>query len=462
MLTWQSSVTFGRYSTIVSQSFATHTYELPAFSVLRLFPNMDTGTDSAFEDHRDKLFVPSEWIGCGKTYPEDDTPSFIIAARKSVLTIPQKHQRLLPDPKLSVLGLLAAELPLRPSAVTHQEASRAFSFDPPTEDLPAIRTRPLPHPQFVQKLQKAFGQAWFSGALSIVDGRFKDSRLPLYVITYWMEMTFIYEKKACWLQADVWLRRYEGRDDALVQEGELVRVSMGSLAWGLRLKALEADTGADTLAGLLSDQWLNDEHINMLFEELYSRVRLNTSLRKKAVVFPLTFQAVMRNAVLKNTYDHKLLGQCRHFVKSGRTKIYFPVNVEQSHWVPCMIDLETDQLRYGEQCHNADKNLCSSPQAGDSLSAAYGPRKPAFARIVKDVLTVVLSVLGRQIHDGGNTLAHGEQEDSHSCGICTVNAVDHALFKTELFVHRQRRRWRAYYFNKLVRAHNDRVSMVYV
>ena len=332
-----------------------NTYELPACPVVirpLLSPNMDTGTSGNVEDHNTTVFVPSEWIGCGKTYPEDDTPSFIVAARKSVLAIPQKHKRLLPDPNLSVLGLLAAELPPRPSAVTHQEASRAFSFDPPTEDLPAISARPLPHPQFVQKLQKAFGQAWFSGALSVVDGRYKDSRLPLYVITYWMEMTLIYDKRGRWSQADAWLRRYEGSDDALVEQGTLVRVSMGNLAWGLRLKALEADTGADTLAGLLSDQWLNDEHINMLFEELYSRVRLDASLGKKIVVFPLTFQAVMRNAVQKKAYDHKLLNQCKRFVKCGRTKIYFPVNVDESHWVPCMIDLEENKFRYGERLLN--------------------------------------------------------------------------------------------------------------
>ena len=79
-----------------------------------------------------------------------------------------------------------------------------------------------------------------------------------------------------------------------------------------------------------------------------------------------------------------------------------------------------------------------TPRTGDSLPTAS--EKPALARIVKgvkDVLGVMLNVVGRRIQDAGNTLAHGTQEDSYSCGICTVNAVDHALFKTDLFVHRQ-------------------------
>ncbi len=294
-----------------------------------------------------QIFVPSEWIGCGKTYPEGDTPAFILAARKSVLAIPAPHTTLLPDPRVSVLGLLASELPPRPSAITHADASRSFSFDPPTEDLPALTDRPLPHPQFIQKLQKEFGKAWFSGALSVVDGRFKNSRLPLYVITYWTEMTLIYDKRVEWARADVWLRRYEGRDDALVEEGTRVRMAMGALAWGLRLRGLEADTGAETLAGLLSDEWLNDEHINMLFEELYTRVRLDGVLGKTVVVFSLAFQSIIRNAVQKKSYTHKLLSQFKRYVKSGRTKVYFPVNVGHTHWVPCLLDLDENVICYG-------------------------------------------------------------------------------------------------------------------
>ena len=59
------------------------------------------------------VFIPSAWIGCGKTYPEDDTPTLILDARKTVLAIPKHHNSLLPDPKVSVLGLLAADLPPR-------------------------------------------------------------------------------------------------------------------------------------------------------------------------------------------------------------------------------------------------------------------------------------------------------------------------------------------------------------
>ena len=85
--------------------------------------------------------------------------------------------------------------------------------------------------------------------------------------------------------------------------------------------------------------------------------------------------------------------------------------------------------------------------------------RTALERVVKDVCKVALEVLGRQVKDGGNTLAHGTQNDTHSCGICTINAVEHALFQTELFIDRQRRYWRALYFNKLVQAENERVSI---
>ena len=94
---------------------------------------------------------------------------------------------------------------------------------------------------------------------------------------------------------------------------------------------------------------------------------------------------------------------------------------------------------------------------GDSLPVPYN--RTALERVVKDVCEVTLHLLGQKMKDGGNTLAHGTQNDTHSCGICTVNAVDHALFQTELFVHRQCRYWRALYFNRLVQAENERVRV---
>ncbi|TBU50969.1 hypothetical protein BD310DRAFT_1015921, partial [Dichomitus squalens] len=82
-----------------------------------------------------QTFVPSEWIAYGKTYPALETPPFTLAARQAALTIPSEYNTLMPNPHTSVLHLLCTDLPPRPSALTSQKASHAFSEDPPNETL---------------------------------------------------------------------------------------------------------------------------------------------------------------------------------------------------------------------------------------------------------------------------------------------------------------------------------------
>ncbi|KAI1784429.1 hypothetical protein LXA43DRAFT_857069, partial [Ganoderma leucocontextum] len=88
-------------------------------------------SDSEPPDGNTQTFIPSEWIACGKTYPVADTPHFIIAARRAVLAIPPQYCALMPSLKGSVLYLLSANLPPRPSALTLKNASHAFTDDPP-------------------------------------------------------------------------------------------------------------------------------------------------------------------------------------------------------------------------------------------------------------------------------------------------------------------------------------------
>ncbi|TBU21591.1 hypothetical protein BD311DRAFT_743520 [Dichomitus squalens] len=377
------------------------------------------------------IFIPSGWIGCGKTYPASETPSFILTARRTALAIPPEYQDLLPDPDTSVLALLCANLPPRPSALTSQNASHAFTDDPPNETLQKLFDRPVPPPNYIGKLQKEFGQAWFSGAQSIIDGRYKDSRLPFYAIEYWTQMSHILDKRMTWLRAESWLNTWEAKDDALLAEAPTARTSFSVLAWGSRLQLRAVDTGAETLASLLSDDWLNDEH-------LFSRVRRDPNLSATVILLPVCFQALAQAAVKKNDYTHGILVQCKRYARAGRRQFYFAVNISNSHWVPCMFDLQSETIRWG-----------------DSLPYEY--QRIPLERIVNDIKRVVLALFQVHLSDLGNTLDHGIQDDTNSCGICTVNAVDHALFGTGLFVNRQRRYWRTYYFNKLVQFYNNMV-----
>ncbi|KAI0629632.1 hypothetical protein C8Q77DRAFT_1065756 [Trametes polyzona] len=385
-------------------------------------------------------FIPTEWIGCGKVYPSADTPEFIEAARREVLTIPSWYTTLLPDSKLSVLEFLALPLPTQPSVLVNYDAQRVFSFDSPTDSLTMLVNRPIPSPEFIQDMHKAFGQAWFSGAQSIIDPRYKQSRVPFYALTYWKEMSFALAKRAAWKLAEGWLARWE-RLPGFLEEADHARVLLGALPWSSRVEALGSDTGAENLALLLSDQWLDDELINMLLQELYGRARLDPKLSRYVVVLPLALQQVVHNAAAKKDYTHALLQRCKRYVDTGRRHLYFPVNIGNAHWVPCMIDFEDEAIRYG-----------------DSLASTSESR--SMRSIVNDLQAWLLHSFGVRFASAGNSLAHGLQGDGHSCGICTVNTVEHAIFGVKLFTHSDRYILRVRYFNRLMMAHNDHVRRV--
>ena len=61
------------------------------------------------------------------------------------------------------------------------------------------------------------------------------------------------------------------------------------------------------------------------------------------------------------------------------------------------------------------------------------------------------AVFGAKFEDLGNALPIGRQSDGHSCGICVVNAVEHAIFGAPLFIDRNRYNLRTRYFVEAVK-----------
>src|ERR1700720_3057753 len=130
-----------------------------------------------------------EWIGVGKKYPvSGEVPAFIEAARSKVLAVPSIYSLYIPKPKMSITDLLKAKLPIQSSALIMHSAVGAFSKEEPNEDMACLKTHPIPPKAWLEQLDKDFGQAWFNGARSIEDKRYKNLRLQVCALTYWKEM----------------------------------------------------------------------------------------------------------------------------------------------------------------------------------------------------------------------------------------------------------------------------------
>jgi len=148
------------------------------------------------------------WIRAGKTYPSSDTPAFILTERSKVLQIPSAYISNIPDKRLSIIDLLKCPLLPQASVLISQKGSSSYSDEIPNENLACLLMQPIPPKSWLQALEAAFGQAWFDGRRSIVDSRFKHSRLPLWVLSYWKEMSRVLEQRAMWKKAEEWLLRW--------------------------------------------------------------------------------------------------------------------------------------------------------------------------------------------------------------------------------------------------------------
>ncbi|KAH7906400.1 hypothetical protein BJ138DRAFT_1016289 [Hygrophoropsis aurantiaca] len=372
-------------------------------------------------DDTTSIFDSKEWIGCGKTYPASNTPSYILTARAALLAIPPSFLPYLPNENLSVLALLQAPLPLQPSVLVQEHAEKCFSMLEPNEDVTCLLTRKIPPGDWIHKLDKALGQAWFDGKISLVDFRYgKESRLPLWTIAYWKEMSIILKKRKIWQSAHQWLSQTsQNRRTPCLAESDSALERMGEMRWGATLRGVARGLGIETLAPLLSEQWLDDDIINMAMNHLNTRTHLHRNISKTTIIAPLQFSANLISADRYPQAQAVALPYMHHYTeifKSGqRTILYFPAHVNNNHWIALCVDFDQKTLRYGQS-----------------------------------VQTWLKKQFGSSFQDEGDTLEHGVQKDQFSCGICVVNAIAHCVFGDELFTHAKRFALRIALFAELV------------
>lgn len=405
---------------------------------------------------------PSDWIGQGKTYGSDPPP-LVLAARRQVLALLPVDQPHLPDPKLPISGLLKFPLQAQPSALAFEKAEIAFSNNPPTESLHSMdfRTRPIPPAAYIRKLEAAFGQAWFDGAQSIVDHRYKNCCLPLNVLTYWSEVSAVWEARRAWKTAEEWARGWAKELDirVSVKEGlqqEEIRKVMDSLPWGADLRCIGAATAAGVgLASILSERWLNDDHINMFMGDLRLRMPLDSGDEVADLLFVHGLCAVYDREGSRNP-GVILRGYEARAREGSLKRLYFPSNINGNHWVAFLVDFENETVSYGmcgnmQIIHTCHIELTVMGLSGDSQIHVPTKLKAGsdVARILKAVCAWAKTALGRKLRVEGNRLERGQQLDGFSCGICCTNTIAHHILGDALFVHNNREALRLDYFKRL-------------
>ncbi|KAG1788717.1 uncharacterized protein HD556DRAFT_1447565 [Suillus plorans] len=120
-------------------------------------------------------FDPSEWISCGRSFPQTGPPKFIQNEIKRLQSMPPWIRISIPSRDLPVDTLLNLPINLAFDDVDKGSAPTFFSKKPALLDseLPKdFLSCPIPSLALSSELQQLFGQAWFDGCHSIIHAAF--------------------------------------------------------------------------------------------------------------------------------------------------------------------------------------------------------------------------------------------------------------------------------------------------
>ena len=295
-------------------------------------------------------FVQAEWIGVGKQYIVENLPEYVSDAKEALLKIPRSFEATyIPQDELVVNQFIKKDIPTQSAELWPIKAADCFSPNNPTIAWDMLARRTVPSSQILTTLESALGQAWFDGAKSVIDWRYNDGQeyLPFWVIQYWRRISVVSRKQMTWSRAVNWieknLRSSKPHEEKMENALEKVFPIFDHLPWNTPLPYLRRNVTTADLAPFLGTNWLNDDHINMMVEDINHRISLNKNLRGKILVAPLVFAT---NIQLNR--GSKYLDRIVQMVASKELeKLYFPVNINENHWITAYVDFTAHSFGYG-------------------------------------------------------------------------------------------------------------------
>jgi hypothetical protein len=366
-----------------------------------------------------------QWINRGKKFPLTilSTPCALQQLCAAVLTVPEKILALsIPPEDISVEDLTNFSVP--GISWWNYEGSITFQKGLPTSEIPPATE--LPPMIDVKVLRDKFGQALLDGKCSIFDPRFKDTLLPLWTIELWWQLHQVHARKRQWEGAHRWLRGLANTNlDADIfreAENQLCKFPANSY---LRGPAAHSGRRTHSLMHLLSDSmWLSEPIIDVMVANLVSRLDQDQC---DFIIASTDFSDALLSAT-SISYHEKPHSKLLEFENTAKKYRYLcaPVHLRlASHFIAFEIDFHSRTFRYGEYPRLLLLYLQTDFNTGDSLDQKH---KLSPKYIITRLQWWFEKRFNGKFTDLGHTLPHGQQKDCCSCGLFTINTIEHRVF----------------------------------
>ena len=269
-----------------------------------------------------------------------------------VTDIPEVIRSHLPPETAPIPILLETKIPTRlPKISIIQPVHLCTSPLDPRWTADELFKTSLPPRTWLYALEESLSQIWISGIRSIKppSSSSPDLRFPLWIANFWNIAVEVAEQRDQWKAAGDWLSRR-------VQDSEICRARnlLENVPWGLRLWSLaghDKETRVGYLAGLLSNEWLGERHIDTISSYLNTRVQRECS-RPTSLVADLDLQTYLSNnsrATAEKIQAHDGLRTYAQRILDHRySRLFIPAHVGGNHWIVFSVDFEKHTFEYGE------------------------------------------------------------------------------------------------------------------
>jgi hypothetical protein len=290
-------------------------------------------------------------------------------------------------------------------------------------------TRPIPPEKVLETLEKAAEQMRFNGRSSIMDPRFNNGteRFPLWVLSLWREMQRMIVNQKQWKSSVCWLE-LATHPEGVTEAKSLIE----RLPWNKPLHS----GGVSTLqfAGFLGASWLSDIQLNTMVRVLQDRMKTEKYTKGSLVeLLTLTWELMSIGDGRRELSTSVYLSRLADGIRAGTTTTWFPIHVNDCHWIAGRVDFKDHTFAFGgfDHVYRGPKNLLL---LGDSMVASTLVTPPG--KVLKGLQKWCNEWFGWKLTNMGNTLERPHQTDTHSCSICAMSTIAHGIFGDPLWQQR--------------------------